>query len=79
MQNRFAIESLIDDVTDLPVWVSDLKNDRINKRDMVRQKQKAARRQVFLAESGNSIQSAAENEAKGIDDALSGRKTSHTV
>jgi len=79
MQNRFAIESLIDDVTDLPVWVSDLKNDRINKRDMVRQKQKAACGQILQAKGGDPIQRPANNEAYKVDDALSGRKTSHTV
>ena len=79
MQNRFAIESLIDDVTDLPAWISDLKNDRINKRDMVRQEQKTARRQILLSESGNAVQSPAKNEPYKIDRALSRRETSHTV
>ena len=79
MQNRFAIESLIDDVTDLPVWVSDLKNDRINKRNMVRQKEETAGRQILLAEGGDPIQSATKTKPNEIDGALRRRETSHTV
>ena len=79
MQNRFAVESLIDDVPDLPVRIGDLQNNRINKRDMVRQKQKTACGQVLLTECGDPIQDAAKNKAYKVDGALSGRETSHTV
>lgn len=54
MQNRLLIKFLVNDVTNA-ARTRELENDGVNERNMIGQKEEAARRQLFVAKASDPI------------------------
>src|SRR5256886_12473441 len=75
---RFVIILLVDDVTDR-ARTSELQHERVHPTDMIRHKKKSAVWQVVEADRADSIKSAHEWAANGVEHTFSGRFRKHRL
>ena len=78
VQNWFVIILLVDDVTDR-ARTSELQHERVHPTDMIRHKKKSAVWQVVEADRADSIKSAHEWAANGVEHTFSGRFRKHRL
>ena len=77
-QHRLVIKFLIDDVTNRP-RASELQDDGIDPRDVIRQKKKSAFGQVFESERVDPIKETNERPRKKMERALTGGHVRHRL
>jgi hypothetical protein len=79
VQQRFKVELFVDYIPDLTVGPCQLKDNRVNKRDVVRQEEETALRQMLLTKDADPVKGASNKVSNKIDGALSGHKTNNAI